>query len=112
MVLYKKWLRLLKILLGATKQAIVLDADAYNPASGKHKDALEFVDPSNRPAYFVALQNSVRADEEAEHNIRRQYEPQLSRHSIRDHGEWESANILCRTHKVYSTIRKINTPLQ
>ena len=60
-VLHKKWFRHLKISLGATKQAIVLDADAYNPASGKHKDALEFVDPSNRPAYFVALQNSVRA---------------------------------------------------
>ena len=60
-VYYKKWLRHLNILLNATNQALVLDADAYNPTSEKHKDAFEFVDPSNRSAYFIALQNSVRA---------------------------------------------------
>ena len=60
-VLYKKWLRHLYLSLRATKQAAVLDADVYNPASVKHKDALSFIDPSNRTAYFVALQNAVRA---------------------------------------------------
>ena len=40
---------------------VVLYAEVYDPASAKHREALAFIEPSNRAAYFVALHKAVRA---------------------------------------------------
>ena len=58
---YKNWLRRLTLLLKAVEMHDVLNDDAYDPASAKHKEAFSFIDPSNRPAYFIALRKAVRA---------------------------------------------------
>ena len=61
MLQYKNWLRKLNLLYRAAEMHDVLKDDAYDPASAKHKEAFSYIDPSNRPAYFVALRKAVRA---------------------------------------------------
>ena len=39
----------------------MLYAEVYDPASVKHREALSFIEPSNRAAYVVALRMAVRA---------------------------------------------------
>ena len=58
---FKMWLRHLSLLLSSAGMDVVLYAEVYDHASDKHRDALAFIDPSNRPAYFVALHKAVRA---------------------------------------------------
>ena len=54
-VLYKKWLRHLSLLLASAGQAVALYAGVYDPTSIAHKEALSFIDPNNRRAYYAAL---------------------------------------------------------
>ena len=58
---YKYWLRRLTLLLKAAGVDVVLYHVTYDPSLESHKEALSFVDPSNRSAYFAALRKAVRA---------------------------------------------------
>ena len=60
-VQYKAWLRQISLLLASAGLDVVLYAEVYDPASVKHKDALSFIEPSNRAAYLAALHMAVRA---------------------------------------------------
>ena len=56
---FKLWLRRVTLLLKSAEMDIVLYSDTYDPLLEPYKEALSFVDPSNRPAYFVALRKAV-----------------------------------------------------
>jgi len=58
---FKLWLRRVTLLLKSAEMDVVLYRDTYDPLLEPHKEALSFVETSNRPAYFVALRKAVRA---------------------------------------------------